>query len=104
MQKAEREYEKRDAESFAGLPIPGLLKDEWRQFIRAGEEYLHTLEVADTYPAAGNECLYCRQPLPPEAVAFSEKIPRFLQQRLAHWTRWCCAGALNRYAVRFSKA
>jgi hypothetical protein len=41
--KAEREYESATQESFAGLPIPGILQNEWREFIRAGEGYLHTL-------------------------------------------------------------
>ena len=82
MQEAEREYENATQASFAGLPIPGLLKDEWRQFIRAGEEYLRRLEVADTYPAAGNECLYCRQPLPPEAVALLRKYRDFCNNDL----------------------
>lgn len=82
MQEAEREYENATQASFAGLPIPGLLKDEWRQFIRAGEEYLRRLEVADTYPAAGNDCLYCRQPLPPEAVALLRKYRDFCNNDL----------------------
>lgn len=73
LQKAEQEYEKATQESFAGLPIPGLLKEEWRRFIQAGEEYLKTLGEADKYLANGEECLYCRQPLSPEAVALLKK-------------------------------
>jgi recombinational DNA repair ATPase RecF len=73
LQKAERQYEKATQESFAGLPIPGLLKEEWRRFIQAGEEYLKTLDEAAKYPAKGEECLYCRQPLSPEAVALLKK-------------------------------
>jgi recombinational DNA repair ATPase RecF len=73
LKKAEEQYEKATQESFAGLPIPGLLKEEWRRFIRAGEEYLKTLEGADKYPAKSKECLYCRQPLSPEAVALLKK-------------------------------
>ncbi len=72
-QKAEKQYEKATQESFAGLPIPGLLKEEWRRFIQAGEEYLKTLEAAEKYPAKGEECLYCRQPLSPEAVALLKR-------------------------------
>jgi energy-coupling factor transporter ATP-binding protein EcfA2 len=73
LQKAEQQYEKATQESFAGLPIPGLLKEEWRRFIQSGEEYLKTLEEAAKYPAKGKECLYCQQPLSPEAVALLRK-------------------------------
>ncbi|MGD0290028.1 MAG: AAA family ATPase [Candidatus Binataceae bacterium] len=72
-EKAEQQYEKATQESFAGLPIPGLLKEEWRRFIQAGEEYLKTLDGSDKYPANGEECLYCRHPLSPEAVALLKK-------------------------------
>lgn len=37
LQKAEQQYEKATQESFAGLPIPGLLKEEWRRFIQTGK-------------------------------------------------------------------
>jgi recombinational DNA repair ATPase RecF len=73
LQIAEQQYEKATQESFAGLPIPGLLKEEWRRFIQAGEEYLKTLDEAGKYPAKGEECLYCRQPLSPEAVTLLKK-------------------------------
>jgi hypothetical protein len=46
--KAEQQYERATQESFAGLPIPGLLKEEWRRFIQAGEEYLKTLDEQDS--------------------------------------------------------
>lgn len=82
LQKAEREYERATQESFAGLPIPGLLQDEWRQFIRAGEEYLRALEDQETYPDEGKECLYCRQPLSPEAVALLRKYRDFCNNDL----------------------
>jgi hypothetical protein len=73
LQKAEQEYEKATQDSFAGLPIPGVLKEEWRRFIQAGEEYLKTLDGAGKYPSNDEECLYCRQPLSPEAVALLKK-------------------------------
>jgi energy-coupling factor transporter ATP-binding protein EcfA2 len=82
LQKAEREYESATQESFAGLPIPGLLQDEWRQFIRAGEEYLRALEDQETYPDEGKDCLYCRQPLSPEAVALLRKYRDFCNNDL----------------------
>jgi len=73
LSEAEQRYEKATQESFAGLPIPGVLKEEWRRFIQAGEEYLKTLEAAQRYPAKGEDCLYCRQPLSPEAVVLIKK-------------------------------
>jgi hypothetical protein len=73
LQKAEKEYDRATQESFAGLPIPGLLKDEWRRFVQAGEEYLRTLEAPEKYPSNGQECVYCRQPLSPEALALLKK-------------------------------
>ena len=82
LQKAEREYESATQESFAGLPIPGLLQDEWRKFIRAGEEYLRELEEQEAYPDEGKECLYCRQPLSPEAVALLRKYRDFCNNDL----------------------
>ncbi len=82
LQNAEREYEIATRESFAGLPIPGLLQDEWREFIRAGEEYLRALEDQETYPEEERECLYCRQPLSPEAVALLRKYRDFCNNDL----------------------
>jgi hypothetical protein len=82
LQKAERQYESATQESFAGLPIPGILQNEWREFIRAGEGYLRTLEEQDAYPAEGNDCLYCRQPLSPEAVALLRKYRDFCNNDL----------------------
>jgi len=42
-----------------------------RRFIQAGDEYLKTLDEAAKYPAKGEACLYCRQPLSPEPLPFS---------------------------------
>jgi hypothetical protein len=82
VQKAEREYESATQESFAGLPIPKILQDEWREFIRAGEDYLRTLEDEERYPAVGNECLYCRQTLSPEATSLLRKYRDFCNNDL----------------------
>ena len=73
LRRAETQYERATQESYAGLPIPGLLKEEWRRFIQAGDAYLKTLENSEKYPGKEDECLYCRQPLPPEAVALLRK-------------------------------
>ena len=82
LQKAEQQYEKATRESFAGLPIPGLLREEWRRFIQSGEEYLRILDAPRKYPAKDEECLYCRQPLSPEAVALLKKYRDFCNNDL----------------------
>lgn len=82
LQKADREYESATQDSFAGLPIPGILQDEWREFIRAGEVYLRALENQEGYPALGEKCLYCRQPLSPEAVTLLRKYRDFCNNEL----------------------
>jgi hypothetical protein len=82
LRKAEEEYEKATQRSFAGREIPGLLKEEWRRFIQAGEEYLQTLDAAEGYPSKDEECLYCRQPLSPEAVALLKKYRDYCNNEL----------------------
>lgn len=81
-QKAEQQYEKATRESFAGLPIPGLLKEEWRRFIQAGEEYLKSFGNAGKYPAKDEACIYCRQPLGQEAVVLVRKYRDFFNNDL----------------------
>ncbi len=73
LRAAEQRSEKATQESFAGLDIPGLLQEEWRNFIQAGDAYLKSLEVSESYPVKGADCLYCRQPLMPEAVSLLTK-------------------------------
>ncbi len=73
LRRAQQEYERATQESFAGLPIPGVLQDEWRRFIQAGEDYVKSLEGREAYPAQGDECLYCRQQLSPEALGLLRK-------------------------------
>ena len=82
MERAEKQYEKATQQSFAGLPIPGLLQEEWRSFIQAGETYLRTLEEAESYPADSKDCLYCRQPLAPEAAALLKKYRDYCNNEL----------------------
>jgi energy-coupling factor transporter ATP-binding protein EcfA2 len=62
--------------AFEGLAIPGLLSDEWRRFIQAGEEYLKKHAPA-TYPGADEACAYCQQPLTVTAVALVQKYREF---------------------------
>jgi AAA domain len=82
LQRARHQYEGATQMSFAGMPIPRLLKEEWRRFIQAGEDYLKTLEAQEQFPAEGKECLYCRQPLSPEAVALLRKYRDYCNNEL----------------------
>jgi len=62
--------------AFDGVGIPGVLSDEWRQFIQAGEEYIRK-NTAATYPGAGDPCAYCQQPLTAKAVELVKKYRDF---------------------------
>lgn len=59
--------------AFEGLNIPGILSDEWKRLVSAGESYIRTHERHETYPREGESCIYCRQDLGPAAVALLHK-------------------------------
>jgi energy-coupling factor transporter ATP-binding protein EcfA2 len=62
--------------AFAGLTIPGVLSDEWRSFVEAGEEYLKKHVAAD-YPHEADSCIYCRQPFSATALELIKKYRDF---------------------------
>jgi len=70
---ARERYEGATTSSFAGITIPGLLQQEWKRFIQAGEEYINHSDITAEYPQAGEPCAYCRQPLGTEAVGLIKK-------------------------------
>jgi hypothetical protein len=72
LQTAEEKHKETSAAAFQGTGIPGVLGDEWRGFIEAGEAYLH-VHGAETYPREAELCIYCRQPLTTQAVALIKK-------------------------------
>lgn len=79
VQACEQVSERRDeagSKAFEDLGIPGVLSLEWRQFIQAGEEYLKK-NTAETYPQAGNPCVYCRQPLTDKTLELVKKYRDF---------------------------
>jgi len=56
--------------------------EEWKRFIRAGEDYLRT--IGDTgYPREGESCAYCRQPLQVAATALVRKYRAYSNDTLA---------------------
>jgi energy-coupling factor transporter ATP-binding protein EcfA2 len=79
LQAREQAFQRRDdagSKAFTGLGIPGVLSDEWRQFIQAGEEYLKK-NTAATYPGTDDPCAYCQQPLTATAVDLVKKYRDF---------------------------
>jgi len=61
---------------FEAAGIPGVLTQEWRQFIQAGEEYLKK-NMAAAYPVTDDPCSYCRQPLTASALQLVKKYRDF---------------------------
>jgi hypothetical protein len=79
VQAQEQALRRRDdagSKAFTGLGIPGVLSDEWRQFIQAGEEYLRK-NTAAMYPGTDDPCAYCQQPLTAKAVELVRKYRDF---------------------------
>jgi len=74
--KASQRREDAGNKAFEGLAIPGILGDEWRRFIQAGEEYLKKHAPA-TYPGAEDACAYCQQPLTATAVDLVKRYREF---------------------------
>lgn len=64
---ARKRHEDATVNAFRGSAIPGMLSDAWRAFIEAGETYIQSTQP-NGYPAEGQPCVYCRQPLLPAAV------------------------------------
>lgn len=74
--QAARRRDEAGSKAFEGLGIPGVLSQEWRQFIQAGEEYLKR-NTAETYPDTDDPCAYCQQPLTAKAVELVNKYRDF---------------------------
>ena len=74
--KALQRREDAGNKAFEGFAIPGVLGDEWRRFIQAGDEYLKKHAPAP-YPGAGDACAYCQQPLTTTAVELLKRYREF---------------------------
>jgi energy-coupling factor transporter ATP-binding protein EcfA2 len=74
--QASRRRDESGSKAFEGLGIPGVLTQEWWQFIQAGEEYLKK-NAAKTYPGTDDPCAYCQQPLTASAVELVKKYRDF---------------------------
>jgi hypothetical protein len=75
-------YEQATKSSFAGVTIPGILQEEWRRFIQAGEDYLQAVAPKNTYPTAKERCIYCQQPLGTAAVDLLRKYREYCKNEL----------------------
>jgi DNA repair exonuclease SbcCD ATPase subunit len=81
LQNAETAHTRATRDAFAVDALPGVLGEEWRAFIEAGEEYIQAIGL-DPYPATGEPCIYCRQPLGDSAVALVQKYRDFCNDAL----------------------
>jgi hypothetical protein len=68
-------------DAFAADALPGVLGGEWRAFIEAAEAYIRSSGL-ELYPAEGEPCVYCRQPLGDAAVALVQKYREFCNDAL----------------------
>ena len=62
---------------FAADELAAAPDDAWQEFIEAGRAYADHLDLHQ-YPQADDRCLYCRQPLEPQAVALLRRYGEFL--------------------------
>jgi hypothetical protein len=69
------------SKAFEESGIPGVLSEEWRQFIEAGDEYLDK-NVPETYPTTADSCAYCQQPLTAQAVSLLKKHRDFCNNEI----------------------
>ena len=67
--------------AFEKSGIPGVLSEEWRQFIEAGDEYLEK-NAPETYPTTDDSCAYCQQPLTTKAVSLLKKYRDFCNNEI----------------------
>ncbi len=79
--EATRRRDEAGSKAFEGTVIPGVLTDQWRNFIQAGEDYL-TKHAAKGYPHADDSCAYCQQPLTAKAVELIKRYRDFTNNEI----------------------
>lgn len=84
--EAEKERRRAREELFASEELPGPVDDEWQKLVVAGESYRQHLEL-HSYPEEGDRCLYCRQPLSPEALDLVRRYRAFMDESLIRLVR-----------------
>ena len=81
LREATRRHERATREALSGESVPGILGDAWKQFIEVAETYIRELGL-ESYPQAGEPCIYCRQPLGNAAVALLQKYREYCNAEL----------------------
>lgn len=81
LDKAKDKHVQATEKAFLGENIPGMLTESWKKFIEAGDIFLKE-NGAMEYPAKGNPCIYCRQPLESAAVDLLEKYKAYCNNSL----------------------
>lgn len=79
---ARERYESATSSAFADSEIPGVLREEWKQFILAGETFLRSIDAHEHYPQGGDQCIYCRQKLDERAVSLIRKYRDYCNNAL----------------------
>jgi hypothetical protein len=79
LRTAQGTHERATREALSGESVPGILRDDWKQFVEAAEGYIREIGL-DPYPQAGEPCIYCRQPLGDAAVVLLQKYRDFGKQ------------------------
>jgi len=81
LRAARADHERATREALAGEEVPGILGESWKKFIEAAEGYIWEIGV-DPYPASGEPCAYCRQPLGDAAVSLLRKYRDYCNDAL----------------------
>lgn len=63
--------------AFVESGIPRVLEDDWERFIQTAEVYLASTDRTGNYPALGDPCLYCREPLNEAALKLVRKYREY---------------------------
>jgi len=84
--QAESERRRAREELFTSEELPGPADDEWQKLVVAGESYRQHLQL-HSYPQDGDRCLYCRQPLSPDALDLLGRYRTFMDESFVRLVR-----------------
>jgi len=91
---AESRYVAATESAFSGADVPGVLGEAWREFVSAADAY-RKVTGGESYPSAGDKCLYCRQSLTEAAVSLLARYRDYCNNQLRK-DRDATREALNR--------
>ncbi len=72
LRTARADHERATREALSAEDVPGILGGAWKALVEAAEGYIREIG-GDPYPAHGQPCVYCRQPLGDAGVALIRK-------------------------------